>query len=333
MKKLFTLFFFLTLVILSCYAQPSVDDIIIPNFQDSIHLIKCASTDFQASTTGENQTWDFSNLQPDATNPEYYFKFFDPQDAPHFDRYPQADIAAINADSQWVYYNYENNNLMELIGAVFDDPNFGIAYGDYSNFETEEKFPIQYENGWTDAFDGTNVFGAFSTAFSGTVEGEVDGYGTLILPSGTFENVLRIKENRTYTIPGTPTMTSTMYRYVSSDYNLWLLSMESFPTNPPLIYYQDNPEIISATNDIDYSFDLKIAPNPIQRGTDLQLQMSHHDFISIELFDLFGKRITTKRSEGSTANLTIPNSLHPGIYFIHGILIDGFFSKKIIVTD
>lgn len=316
------------------FSQGSVSTAIIPAIGDSIHLVNCTSIDFQEGASGPNQNWDFSGLSPDPTEPNYFFKFLDPQQTPYPTQYPQAFLAAVNPDSQYVYYQLDNN-VLQLVGAVAEEPSLGTAFANYENAETEEVFPISYENTWSDDFDGNNVAGPFSVAFSGTINGEVDAFGTLTLPSGTFTNVLRIKEERSYSIPGAPLATSMMYRYVSADHYLWLLSMESFPTGPPIIYYQDMPAVVSTKQALDFSKDIQLHPNPISAGQVLQLQTESQTLEALYLYSVSGKQeaLEILQDGRSGVRAILPEALSPGIYSLQGILEDGFFVKKIYVVD
>ncbi len=337
MYKAIFLYTFLLLLLclpLQSFSQGSVSIAIIPAIGDSIHLVKCTVADFQEDASGPNQNWDFSGLSADPTNPDYFFKFLAPQQTPYPTQYPQAFLAAINPDSQYVYYQLDNG-VLQLVGAVAEEPSLGTAFANYENAETEEVFPISYENTWSDNFDGNNVIDPFSVAFSGTVSGEVDAFGTLTLPSGTFTNVLRIKEERSYVISGTAPTSSTMYRYVSADHHLWLLSMESFSSGPPLIYYQDMPSIVSTTQALDFSAEIQLHPNPISAGQVLQVQCESQALEALSLYSATGKRYALETSfDGqSSFQLSMPQELSPGIYSLQGLMENGFFVKKIYVVN
>lgn len=194
-------------------AQPTVTSLIIPKPGDSIHLIRCNETDPQDGLTGANQTWDFSGLTQQAVNGEYYYNWHDPQDTPHGDRYPDAFLAASTPDTQFVYYTFDGTTL-ELVGAVAEVPVFGTAFSDYENNETETVFPLELGSSWSDEFNGDNVAGGFSAPFNGTVSGEADGYGTLILPNGTYTNVVRDRQERTYQLQGSPIVESSTLGYI-----------------------------------------------------------------------------------------------------------------------
>ncbi len=298
------------------FAQPTADQNIIPQFLDSLAMVQCQSADAQDALNGADQTWDFSGLSPDPIEPDYFFKFFDPQNTPHADRYPEAELAAINADSNFIYYRVENDAIL-LIGAVAEVPNFGTAFSDYEVPETEEVFPVEYLNSWADDFSGTNSAGPISSPFTGNVSGEVDGYGTLILPNGTFNQVLRVKEERSLRIMGAPEMQSTLYRYVSQDYPLWLLSIEIFPTGPPIIFYQKDPLVISSLPVLVPAPQIHFSPNPISTGSQLTITTPESDGTAIlRIYNAQGQLLEQQNMVAGNLSLSIPNHWPTGLYQI-----------------
>ncbi|MEM8909978.1 MAG: T9SS type A sorting domain-containing protein, partial [Bacteroidota bacterium] len=336
MKKFLLLSLFgLCFANLTVWAQPTIDDAIIPAPGDSIPLVVCQPIDFQVNAIGPNQTWDFSNLTPDPVNPDYHFKYIEPSETPYIDRYPDADIVAVNADGQWAYYTYDGTTLL-IIGVVAPDQMLGDGFGDYIDPEVEEIFPIAFNNTWFDEFDGTNFIGGFSSDFTGMVDGVVEGYGTLILPNGTFQNVLRIREERESQIAGAPvTNVSTLYRYLSADQQLWLLSMESFPSGPPIIHYNKNPEVISSTQQVsNQSFNIQLVPNPISAGHAFQVIAPEQTIRELQLLNALGQKISQPVSirsvNSESTEVSLPADLWPGIYLLHGQVDGMFFSKKIV---
>lgn len=315
-------------------AQPVISEEIIPSFEDSIALVKCSPANFQENLFGADQTWDFSGLTAEPMEPDYYFKFLDPALTLHTDRYPNSILAAINKDSQYVYYVLENG-VLQLVGAAIEDETVGTAFADYNTPETEEVFPISFENTWTNNFDGTNVLGTFSAPFSGTIEGVVDAYGTLILPTGTFNNVLRIKEERTYQVTGGPVASSTMYRYLSADYKLWLLTMESFNSGSPIIYYRIDPEISTSNKTLDISNAIQIKPNPVRLNQSIYLESNFQKLERLRLFDSKGEQVSINyRDNGNSIfEIQLLNKLSTGLYFLTGVSDEGYFTKKIVLSN
>ena len=322
------------LAFFSLSAQPTITDVIIPEAGDSIHLIRCAPADLQEEASGANQNWDFSGLSPSASDPEFYFKFLAPQNTPFGDRYPTADLAAINADSQFVFYTYDGQTL-ELIGAVAEVPNFGNAFADYTNAETEERFPVTYNDSGSDDFAGMNVTSVASANFSGSVSGVADAYGTLILPSGTFPNVLRVKDERTYQVAGAPAEMSTLYRYMSLDYPLWLLSIETFTNGgDPIIFYQDSPNLLTSTTFLETLTPVEVFPNPLSSGQSLRVTCEDRVEQAFALYNATGQRISLtepNRIAENTYQVNLPAAIPAGIYFLEIPFKNGSHLEKIVL--
>lgn len=70
-----------------------------------------------------------------------------------------------------------------------------LGYGDpdgsmvYTDTERQFAFPCSYQTTWTDTFSGSTGTG---TSENGSLSGTADGTGTLVLPYGSFSNVLRV---------------------------------------------------------------------------------------------------------------------------------------------
>lgn len=132
---------------------------------------------------GNNVTWDFSGLTSNASS--------------------TLNILAPDPTFPNTTHNFElvgqiNTHLkltpqaFELVAEV--TPNEIINYSDPI---TIFQFPMTVGDMYTDTFDGIFDQGGFTIQRYGTIEVEVDGYGTIITPAGTFNNVLRIHSIRT----------------------------------------------------------------------------------------------------------------------------------------
>ncbi len=311
------------------YAQPTVTSAIVPVFGDSLHYVWADSADPLDGQTGGNQTWDFSSLAPHPLHPDYYFKFMDPADTPHADRYPGAELAAVTPDGNFVFYVLTNGTL-ELMGATAEVPTLGTAFSDYDNNESEVVFPINFGDSHSDTFDGTNSLGAFSGDFDGTWSAQVDGYGTLVLPIGTFTNVLRTKEERTFNITGMPGLSSTLWRYSTPDRSLWLLSFERFDDgSPDQVFYASSPQVVTSSVEVRPA-GFAIYPNPVQAGRQVVFENLDGRFAEMVLSDFSGKIIAGKTLYDG--QITMSADLPPGFYFLKFKNAEGgVFTEKIIV--
>src|SRR5690606_38513623 len=68
----------------------------------------------------------------------------------------------------------------------------------YTNAEKMYQFPMTYGSSWTDSFSGTATTSGITMTRTGTTEVDYNGYGTVIMPFGTFNNVARLQISQTY---------------------------------------------------------------------------------------------------------------------------------------
>ena len=114
-------------------------------------------------------------------------------------------------------------SLMDNTGYYVLREEAGGTVINYSNSKQMYKFPLAMNETLSDTFNGTATVSGYSLTRSGSTNGTVDGYGTLITPSGTYTNVLRIKTNQTSTdnLAGTTNTASTeTYSWVKAGIHL-----------------------------------------------------------------------------------------------------------------
>ncbi|MEN0005507.1 MAG: hypothetical protein AAF798_15255 [Bacteroidota bacterium] len=176
-------------------AQPtlSVGDMT-PTLGDQYDVKAYDSTniDFSEGPAGANQTWDFSQLEPmrlfDLT-----FQILSPEEGVQSEDFPNADFVwFLDGLGLYSYYAINGNNI-ELIGSILGNAGAGNIKTTYSDTEDGLQFPLSFGTSYmyTSAFQ-TEIF---NISTPGSREGEVtvDGYGTIITPINTYNNVLRVK--------------------------------------------------------------------------------------------------------------------------------------------
>ena len=137
--------------------------------------------------SGANVTWDFSGLVIDSTSTLTYV---DPATTPMTDSFPTATLALAEGGG----YAYRS---FDATGGYY----LGYHQGgtspvvDYSDPELTFQFPCTYGTQWDDSLFADYLPGS-SWYLAGTINAEADGYGTLILPYGTFTNVIRLHLTR-----------------------------------------------------------------------------------------------------------------------------------------
>jgi len=135
---------------------------------------------------GANQIWNFG----DYTGQTLAGSLEDPSTTPYAEMYPEADMVGIFPDAlgtQYYFYDHQSDGVYTrgfeidgLVSQVYYEPRQDLAS------------PLSIETTWSDSsYFASNSFG-FVTEGASNFVAEVDGYGTLITPDGTYENVLRI---------------------------------------------------------------------------------------------------------------------------------------------
>ncbi len=131
---------------------------------------------------GAAQTWDLSALTTDSM---VTITLANPATTANAASFPTANVAETGSEA--VMYWRTAADGVYLAGSAADD--VLIPYSDEGRYLP---YPCAFNDTWTDdvaatfSIDGTNV------VRNGTIVGEADGYGTLIMPTWTANNVLRV---------------------------------------------------------------------------------------------------------------------------------------------
>jgi hypothetical protein len=179
MKKYLLLVF--SALSVSAFAQPVIsngNNIAAPGFSTPVSYAIPASG---VGNAGANQTWDFSSL---SFTPVGTLNTIDPATSPFAASFPTSNYAYTLATT----YSYfqASSSKMEVLAYSITSPGSG---NDFSpNPRTVLKFPFSYNDTETDTWQ--KVGGS-----TNNVTITYDGYGTLITPSATYSNVVRVKED------------------------------------------------------------------------------------------------------------------------------------------
>ncbi|MBV6406069.1 MAG: T9SS type A sorting domain-containing protein [Flavobacteriales bacterium] len=131
---------------------------------------------------GAGQVWDLSSLTTDSTA---MVSLVDPSTTAYGAQYPAATVAEVS-DGSTVYFQATPNGVV-MLGYEADD--LPVVFNDGGRFMS---FPCSHQTTWTDTYGGTFQVEGSDVELSGTITGTADGHGTLILPTGSIPNVLRV---------------------------------------------------------------------------------------------------------------------------------------------
>lgn len=330
MKTLFTLGLVLT-ISFGSYAQPEITSINMPSFGDHVPVGICSGDASNVGDAGANVTWDFSDLNE---LEEQAFDFVNPDDTPFGYRYPDATICGIGWMNSYSYYNVGASNLSSIGHAIVIDliEPTDTSFSDFEDPESIIDLPWNYQDSFSDSFEGENIALGFTIGFTGTADVEVDGHGTLILPNGTYNNVLRVHLSREQQHDGfTPDQTKEQYFWVSEDFKFWLLLMETlddgFNTSHQ-IWYSKDPIPVSSGVEESFAQTMQIYPVPVREQ---QLTISlESPARQIFISDLEGRRLREISSlQSKTQSIEIKEA--PGMYLLSVMTDQGLITKRIII--
>lgn len=147
---------------------------------------------------GNGVTWDASGLTIQAGTPVVHFSFENPTSTPQGTLFPSSNYVEYDpALTSIVSYNYYLYNSDSITSVGSYDPS--AAHEIFQNPDKHLIFPFAYGQSFTDNYSKTNYSNAttVSSYQTGTRTVSFNGFGTLILPQATFNNVALISESRT----------------------------------------------------------------------------------------------------------------------------------------
>jgi hypothetical protein len=180
MKRLSTLSLSLGLITAVC-AQPTltfVGNAPQPGFNFTLNYGPFVSP----GAAGTDQTWDLSTLMTDSS---VAISMVDPSTTTNGASFPGSTVTETGAVAT-MYYRSANDG-MYFVGSDAED--LLIVNSDQGLYLP---FPCTYQTTWTDSLIADFSVEGFDVHRMAEITGEADGYGTLIMPFGTVENVLRI---------------------------------------------------------------------------------------------------------------------------------------------
>lgn len=220
MKSIFTLLIAISFANVGI-AQPVLSNVV-PNFGDQF-VLTLVGSDPAPGEAGANITWDFSDETISGFSYNYSVVTTDQVDESA--DYPDASMVWLVDVDDDVFLNsfmsFENSTYAEY-------GNLAVGSGDpvgtaYSNPVDHFTYPLAYQDSGSDDFSGSVLGFSNLDSIWGTESYIVDGYGTVITPFGSYENVLRVTSNNTNTQTiiaiGAEVVTNTIItRWFSPDY-------------------------------------------------------------------------------------------------------------------
>lgn len=141
-------------------------------------------------SSGTGQLWDFSSLNGTSGG---LTNFVSPSSTADGSSFPNANVCGSNTSTSIFSYFKTSTSKLENLGSV------SSTVMSYSNSEEMLRYPFNYGNSYSDTWQATFISSGYNFVRKGTTTVTADGYGTVILPSGTYTDVMRIHYVQVYT--------------------------------------------------------------------------------------------------------------------------------------
>ncbi len=313
MKRTLPLSVLAAMLSISALAQPVIqasDINYVIGESYTLHLCDWES----AGSSGANQTWDFSDVSENNTAS---IGLVAPSASAAASNFPQANVAAYVPVQETYQFFSANSSASAYYGLAV--PGTTIPY---SNGEVFFTYPLTYSNTNNDLFGGTFNSGGYNWTRTGTINSEVDGYGTLITPAGTYTNVLRVKIEEDYDdeptgVPQVQNTTSEVYHWYKAGIHYPIAVNTSLTSGgfPQYLF-----QFVDATTGIEESDAVQLAvyPNP---ATEI-LNVVNDQFVAAqyEIVDVMGREVLNGTLNSKRIDV---NSLKNGSYFLRTTSTDG----------
>ena len=209
----------------------------------------------------------------------------------------------------------------------------------YDNPDVWYHFPITY--GTTDSSDSEFHANIPTLGYYGEQKhrvNKVDGWGTLILPTDTF-NVIRVKSVVYYSdtiyldtigMGFRTSRTETEYKWLANGFPEPVLQItKRSQNNASAKYYYHIPADLSV-NTTEKNRTLEIYPNPVSENLLINIPEISEDFI-LTVTDISGRTILQEKHQKGTPviNLNVDN-IQKGLYFVRIKLSINYFTGKFI---
>jgi hypothetical protein len=238
---------------------------------------------------GANQTWDFSALSFVSVG---NVEVIAPSSSPIGSSFPNATFALSLVGQNSYSFFQVSATKKEVLAWTISTPGTG---NDYSpNPKTTLPFPFNFQDAVTDTWQ--KVGGSLEN-----VTVSYDGYGTLITPTQTYSNVVRVKED---------------YGGTDIDYAWYLtnplMTVAIYNHNNNALYHFGLSQITGVNDNNQLANNLEVYPNPAENEINV---INCHPGSTVSIIDLAGRIVFT---EIVVKDRTILNTsqLSNGVYFV-----------------
>ena len=321
MRTITTLLLSLSILPAALSAQPVMTKNEYYDAGTMIQMVNCDAS-MSAGSAGSNVTWDFSGV----TTAGGVFTTTVLTDT----------FTAFTASSNLMEFRpdgtvafLQENNSDTYINGVYDTVSHLTTF--YSLYD-DSKRPFTYNSNYVDSYR-VNIpsSGGFGT---GLITAAGDAYGTLILPGGTYTNVLRIRKVRVEhdTVGSSDYITATTsYMWFDTSHRPPLLRLDSVSdatgTSQSLMYLVPSEGVTNVRG-----------PQSLMTA---YLDNSEHLFVNgfetgkgyqVLLYNIIGNKVFTETftATGNSQRFEVGRQINPGIYLVRITMTEEPYSTSVI---
>ena len=213
----------------------------------------------------------------------------------------------------------QENSTDSYVNAIYDPGTGGMIY--YNSYDVARR-PVTYNTVYNDSFS-VSIPGATPTSGRGIITQTGDAYGTLILPSGTYNNVLRVKKMQTEkdTVNATPAFYTfnsvTSYLWFDAAHAAPLLRIDSTAgsllTTKTVMFLQGTTAVKNIKgNSVQYT--AWFNDNTLQLAGNFETNNSY----DLVVYDMIGAKIMEQHFSGGSNDQRFDagRQVAPGIYMV-----------------
>jgi|GEM_PF-1192441 len=300
----------------------------------------CDTTGVLSGPSGAAVTWDFSALNTLSIDT---INFMDCASTPFCDSFTGSNIAYLNLGN----YTYEDatGSALSTVGSYF-----GGFYLYLNQPQCILFYPATYHSSHQDTFSAQVTLGSgYSQYLTGTDSFYCDAYGTLILPSGSYPNVLRVyhvnivKDSIAYMGVSFSVSTSRTESYSWYDtgfhYSLLSIGYDTAGSTSSYVsgvgYYTIPPPLSNATLSTSET-PLTIYPEPATTYLNLDVHIDNAEGAYVTVSDLLGHIVKTIpstqiRQGFNDINIRITD-LNDGVYIVSVHTAFGDTKQKAVIA-
>jgi type IX secretion system substrate protein len=321
MKKLSLLVLSLFAAI-SAFAQPTLTATDLnPVAGDKFYGQVCDPTGISNGASGPAVTWNLAGLTAMFMDTTIYVPCFGTY---YCDSFPGSTLASSLGGGDYEYF------ITNTAGLAYSGVGQSSGSTYFRDFYTVISCPMTYTTAVVDSYFASNPVNATYNYGVDTFTG--DGYGTLVLPSGTYTNVLRvhvvsidIDSDLSGGSPVVDTTRSEMYNWYIAGFHNPLLTMQYDSSGGVWslsnVEYYTKPAITTGITQLNTAGGIEIYPNPASSTVSIHLTTRNGGPVSISATDIMGRSVgetlTANSTDGANEIHYSVASLPNGVYMLH----------------